>query len=120
MYCKNCGSKLESDACFCSNCGAKVDENVINATVVTSNVAGEKPKSKVVAGILAIALGSLGVHNFYLGYTGKAIAQLLLTVLGWIVIVGPVIASIWSFIEGIMLLVSDDKTDAKGNRLSNY
>ena len=33
-------------------------------------------KSKVAAGLLAIFLGAFGVHNFYLGYTGKAVAQL--------------------------------------------
>ena len=35
-------------------------------------------KSKIAAGLLGIFLGSFGVHNFYLGYTGKAVAQLLL------------------------------------------
>lgn len=38
-------------------------------------------KSKMAAGLLGIFLGSFGVHNFYLGYTGKAVAQLLHTVL---------------------------------------
>ena len=38
-------------------------------------------KSKVAAGILGILLGALGVHNFYLGYTGKGVAQLLISVL---------------------------------------
>ena len=28
------------------------------------------------AGILALFLGTLGIHNFYLGYTGKALFQL--------------------------------------------
>ena len=121
MYCKNCGSKLEENAFFCTNCGARVDEHVTSTSVttVTNNMSVEKPKSKIVAAILAIFLGNFGVHNFYLGYTGKAIAQLLLTLVGWIVIVGPIVASIWSFVEGIILLVTDDKTDAKGNKLSN-
>ena len=38
-------------------------------------------KSKMAAGLLGIFLGSLGIHNFYLGYTGKAVAQLLITIL---------------------------------------
>lgn len=40
---------------------------------------GYAQKSKIVAGLLGLFLGTLGVHNFYLGYTGKAVAQLLLT-----------------------------------------
>ena len=63
-------------------------------------------KSKIAAGLLGIFLGSLGVHNFYLGNTGKAVAQLLLTLVGWIVVVGPMISSIWGLIEGIMILAS--------------
>lgn len=63
-------------------------------------------KSKIAAGLLGIFLGSLGVHNFYLGNTGKAVAQLLLTLVGWIVLVGPMISSIWGLIEGIMILAS--------------
>ena len=38
-------------------------------------------KSRIVAGVFGIVLGALGVHNFYLGYTGKAVGQLLLTLL---------------------------------------
>ena len=61
-------------------------------------------KSKVAAGILGILLGAFGVHNFYLGYTGKGIAQLLITLLSlgllsWV-------SGIWGFIEGILILVS--------------
>ena len=63
-------------------------------------------KSKIAAGLLGIFLGSLGIHNFYLGNTGKAVAQLLLTLVGWIVLVGPMISSIWGLIEGIMILAS--------------
>lgn len=69
-------------------------------------------KSKMVAGLLGIFLGGLGVHNFYLGYTGKAVAQLLLTLVGWIVIIGPLAASIWGLVEGIMILVSKPGTSA--------
>jgi len=74
-------------------------------------------KSKVLAGFLGIFLGSYGVHNFYLGYTSKAIAQLLLTTLGSFVGVGPVIAIIWSVIEGVQILSGTIKVDAEGNPL---
>ena len=54
-----------------------------------SHPAGYAQKSKLAAGLLGIFLGCFGVHNFYLGNTGKAVAQLLLTVIGWILIIGP-------------------------------
>ena len=38
----------------------------------------EEKKSKIGAGLLGIFLGGFGVHNFYLGYKDKAIAQLFL------------------------------------------
>ena len=74
-------------------------------------------KSKVAAGILGIFLGSLGIHNFYLGYTGKAVAQLLITVLTFGI--GAMVTSIWGLIEGILILTAQPGTptwgvDAKG------
>lgn len=63
-------------------------------------------KSKLAAGLLGIFLGCFGVHNFYLGNTGKAVAQLLLTVIGWILIIGPAVAGIWGLVEGILILCS--------------
>lgn len=64
-------------------------------------------KSKLAAGLLGIFLGCFGVHNFYLGYTGKAVAQLLLTLVGWILLgLGPIAAAIWGFVEGILILAS--------------
>jgi TM2 domain-containing membrane protein YozV len=72
-------------------------------------------KSKIAAGLLGIFLGCLGVHNFYLGYTGKAIAQLILTLaLGWAFGIGIIIAGIWGLVEGIMILAGGISTDAKG------
>ncbi len=64
-----------------------------------------QPKSMVAAALLAFFLGALGIHNFYLGYNGKGIAQLLLTLLGWAVfMVGPMVAGIWALVEFIMIL----------------
>ena len=61
-------------------------------------------KSKVAAGILALFLGTLGIHNFYLGYTGKALFQLLGTLLSCGFLALPI--AIWAFIEGILILVA--------------
>ena len=59
-------------------------------------------KSKVAAGLLGIFLGCFGAHNFYLGYTGKAVAQLLITLLS-IGFFAPV-SALWGFIEGVVIL----------------
>lgn len=67
---------------------------------------GYAQKSKIVAGLLGLFLGTLGIHNFYLGYTGKAVAQLLLTLIGWIILIGPIISGIWALIEAILILCS--------------
>ena len=59
-------------------------------------------KSKVAAGLLGIFLGCFGAHNFYLGYTSRAVAQLLITLLSFGLLV-PV-SVLWGFIEGIIIL----------------
>lgn len=71
-------------------------------------------KSKLAAGLLGIFLGSLGIHNFYLGRTGVALAQLLISVVS-LGILSPV-SAIWGFIEGVMILVGAEpfQRDAKG------
>lgn len=85
---------------------------------------GVQQKSKLAAGLFGIFLGALGVHNFYLGFTGKAVAQLLLTLIGWMLFgLGLVVAWIWGFVEGILILCSTYGSnwhrDAKGIELSD-
>ena len=62
-------------------------------------------KSKVVAGVLGILLGALGIHKFYLGNVGAGIIHLVLTLL---VITAP-ISSIVGLIEGILYLTKSDE-----------
>jgi TM2 domain-containing membrane protein YozV len=71
-----------------------------------------RAKSKIAAGILGILLGCLGIHNFYLGYYGKATAQLLITILtcGYCAL----ISAIWGIVEGILILTGSIGTDATG------
>ena len=106
MYCKYCGKKLEENQDVCLNCGKLVHEQASTSTT---------GKSKIVAGVLGILLGTLGIHNFYLGYTGKALAQLLLTVLTC-GLLSPIIG-IWGLIEGILILTGSINEDADGNEL---
>lgn len=78
---------------------------------------GYKQKSKLAAGLLGILIGSFGVHNFYLGYTGKAVAQLLITLLTCGA--GAVISGIWALIEGIMILTGSINVDGKNVPLTD-
>jgi TM2 domain-containing membrane protein YozV/DNA-directed RNA polymerase subunit RPC12/RpoP len=58
-------------------------------------------KNKMVAGLLGIFLGSLGIHKFYLGKTGMGILYLCFC---WTAIPGIV-----GFIEGISYLLANDE-----------
>ena len=115
-YCINCGAELEEGQLFCASCGTKQDggENPNVSPQVQPNPANANPeaKSKIAAGILGILLGAFGVHNFYLGYTGKGVAQLLITLLTCF-IASP-ISAIWGLIEGILILTGSIDKDANG------
>ena len=124
-FCTNCGQQLEDGQTQCMNCGNIIgsaqpqSSNTNNQGSSNQNYTGNgQQKSKLAAGLLGIFVGSLGVHNFYLGYQSKAIAQLLLTLVGWIACgIGPVIASIWGLVEGIMILTGSINKDASGQPL---
>ena len=62
-------------------------------------------KSRVVAGVLGILLGALGIHKFYLGYTGTGVVHVVLALL---VITAPV-SAIVGLIEGILYLTKTDE-----------
>lgn len=108
-YCHFCGKPVSPDATVCMNCG-----------VATKPVATEQAKSKVAAGLLGIFLGAFGVHNFYLGYTSKAVTQLVLTIIGFVlccIVIGVFVVlgvEIWGLVEGIMILSGKIDRDANG------
>ena len=141
MFCRNCGNELNSETVicmqcgvpvgkgkkFCPTCGAEPDPEAVicvkcgtslaqaPVTPVTNTAAPVNAKSKLVAGLLAILLGAYGVHNFYLGFTGKAIAQLLITLLSCFSL--SIVSAIWGLVEGILILTDKNNTDGKGNPL---
>lgn len=105
-YCPNCGKPTPAEAAACTNCG-----------VALKRAPAGDAKSKMVAGLLGIFLGGFGVHNFYLGYTKKAVAQLLIAVLTCGA--GATVTSVWGLIEGIMILMGNIAVDGKGNPLKD-
>ena len=123
-FCTNCGSEIKKGAAFCSKCGAKIieDKDVVVGEVVNDDnnnnnntINNGTAKSKIAAGLLGIFLGSFGVHNFYLGYTGKAVGQLLITVLSCGIL--SFVSAIWGLVEGILILTGSINVDAEGNYL---
>ena len=112
--CVNCQCDLEDDALFCDECGAKQPQaepqapNGENKNAYVSNDAPptEEMKSRIAAGLLGVFLGTFGVHNFYLGFTKRAVLQIVLS----LVTCGA--AGFWGFIEGILILAKKINTDA--------
>ncbi len=98
MFCRNCGKPIDPNAAVCINCGFSngtgdnhcpncgnaTNVGMTYCTMCGASLMNQRPmveqKSKLAGGLLGIFLGSLGVHNFYLGYTTKAVIQLVLTV----------------------------------------
>jgi TM2 domain-containing membrane protein YozV len=117
MQCPYCGNSVVPGVSRCPSCGAAIQDNVQPSYAPSASFsqapngqqrAGQGPaKTRVVYLLLGIFLGSFGVHNFYAGYTGKAVIQLLITLVtcGW----GGFISWIWAIIE-----VCTVQQDAKG------
>lgn len=132
MYCKNCGNPIDETAAVCTNCGCAKGTGMsychncgqpmapgasccVSCGAAVAPAADPNAKSKMVAGLLGIFLGAIGVHNFYLGYTGKAVAQVLITVLSCMTL--SFVSGIWGLIEGILILAGNINVDGKGNPL---
>lgn len=108
-FCSHCGKPLMPGAAVCTACGVPVNNTVA--------AAGSEQKSKLAAGLMGILIGSLGIHNFYLGYTTKAVIQLVLTIATCGI--GAAVSGIWGLVEGILILCGNINTDAKGNPLKD-
>ncbi|WRS26715.1 TM2 domain-containing protein [Oscillospiraceae bacterium MB08-C2-2] len=138
MQCKTCGSQLPPGASFCSTCGTQAGPEGVQCPRCGQQFPVQPPvcancgfqfippvsqpvygqKSRMAAGILGILLGSLGIHNFYLGFTQRALIQLLVSIIGGFLSFG--IASfgmgVWGLVEGIFILTGDPRyqRDAMG------
>lgn len=125
--CPQCGAPIDPGATECKFCGEKLavqqaaqqvqqpqtvyiqqpQPQVVIQQAAPQQVymTGINPawpvKSKVAAGILAIFLGGIGVHKFYMGKIGMGILYLLFCWTGIPACVG--------FIEGIIYLCSNDE-----------
>ena len=142
MNCMNCGASVQPGATYCRKCGTAVESSAqpsvqlgqgasqqapVNVVIQVGpggvmpagqqpQVVAAAPKSKIVAGVLGIFLGFIGVHRFYLGYTNIGVIQLLLTMLtcGY----GALVTGPWGVIEGILILVGHIDHDGWGRPLT--
>ena len=113
--CPQCGAPVQENAKKCEYCGAAIVEEKVEAPVNNAQpqvVYVQQPsanneranwpiKNKIVAGILAILLGGIGVHKFYLGKIGQGVVYILFC---W-----TYIPAIIGLIEGIIILCSNDE-----------
>lgn len=93
--CPICGGWLRENDRFCSYCGTPLKQRPI-----PYGHPQLPRKDKIVAALLALFVGGLGIHKFYLGRTGAGIAMLLFCWTG--------IPSFIAFIDFIVLLCSSD------------
>lgn len=109
-YCTKCGAINDDLAQFCTNCqspltpvsGGYQPMQSVNPGGMTDWKALGADK-KMVAGILGILVGSLGVHKFVLGYTTEGLIQIAIT------IVTCGVGGIVGLIEGIIYLTKSDE-----------
>jgi len=128
-YCSMCGVISKIGINFCSNCGNSLldsgnqEESVYQRPLTASRHVGssqqpyaspysggvnyEGQKSRTVAGLLGIFLGTFGAGRFYLGYTGIGVAQLVVSLLTF----GA--GAIWGLVDGIIILAGGVKTDSR-------
>ena len=95
MFCSHCGSGIASRAVICVKCGVPTGAGPMPTTVI----AREGTKTRIAFILLGIFLGGLGIHNFYAGYTGKAVAQLLITIFTFWLIVPIFLIGGWVIYE---------------------
>lgn len=99
IHCSGCGKEIHSTAMACPSCGAQLKQNVLKTN-----------KSKVVAGVLALFFGGLGIHKFYLGQIGLGILYVCCTFFGFLLLFIPtIIIGVIAFVEAIVYFCTSDE-----------
>jgi TM2 domain-containing membrane protein YozV len=92
-FCAACGAVIKKEAEICPKCGVRQKMS----TTYNDEVVAPNGKTKITAALLAIFLGGLGIHKFYLGQNGAGVLYLLfcwtfipalLAVIDFIVLIG--------------------------------
>ncbi len=125
LTCPSCGASIGPNDTECKYCGEKITRSVTqNSQPAQTNSNGglnippnvmnqfyEAPatqmdpswpvKNKVAAGLLAIFLGGIGVHKFYLGKIGMGVL--------YIIFCWTYIPALIGLVEGIIYLTQSDE-----------
>jgi TM2 domain-containing membrane protein YozV len=119
VFCQNCGWQQSVGASFCVQCGARfaVPAGAGSTTNVYVQAApqhlvtrsGVSPKSRLIALLLVLFLGWLGIHRFYLGKIGSGVVMLILT----LTVVGFIITFFWVVIDFFVILLGNER-DGQG------
>lgn len=104
MFCTKCGKEVSNEAKFCPYCGTNLQEN-FNMNMPKINSQG---RNNIIAGLLNILL-PFGTGRFYAGYMTIGAVQLIVSLLT----LG--IGSLWSVIDGILILTNNPNVDGYGN-----
>lgn len=125
--CPQCGEFSNLSIQYCGKCGHKFSTvlPMDNTQIVYTQQPQQQMyayKSRMIAGLLGIFFGHLGIHRFYLGDVNKGIIFIILTIglipLGIMTCgLACFVTPIWGLIEGIMILTGSINCDAKGNPL---
>ena len=97
IYCRECGARHSDKAKACPKCGYVPEETLTHKANKLVN-----GKSIVVYLILAWFLGIFGAHRFYAGKYGSATAMLLMSTIGFILIVPIFVSAIWALVDIII------------------
>lgn len=123
--CPRCGKQFATEqpmnSVKCPYCGnefqvafSSPNQNAAGPSVTLDSVfaSGRTGKSRGVAGLLAILLGTIGIHYFYCGKTTAGVVFLLCTICSCGVLV--VIVWVLSIVQGIMMfLMTQEEFEAK-------
>lgn len=116
VTCRNCHSQNPANFQTCTNCGTMLNVNPMPMQPVGGQQVPGADK-RILAGILGIILGGLGIHKFVLGYNqegviliGTYLAGIVLTVITC-GIAFPIlmIPSVIGLIEGVIYLTKSDE-----------
>jgi len=117
MFCTSCGSQVSEQAQFCSGCG---NPKLANATVISSAASPSttfaqyptKSKSRITAAVLALLLGGIGVHKFYMGKIWPGV--------GYILLCWTYVPAVVALVEAIIYFTQDDETFARKQAATKF